>query len=161
MFLAYIQSTGAMTMMNSIKTAINSAAKFIKEIGALTRAGRALAFSTSENWPRQPTAHRDNFQHVMSVFERNGVNMKSAEQMVEGDSAIKLPEATTFLECRLLAQAELKAARSLLSMEISRYPTPIAGCDCQFNHLLAERRQISEALCALEVGTPVLNLKPA
>ena len=148
-------------MMNLIRTAIDSVTSSIKNTGALIRASRALASSIPENWPNQSTAHAKNFQHVMSVFERNGVDMKRAEQLVAGETAIMLPEATTFHECRSLAQAELKAARSLLSMEISRYPTPIAGCDCQFNHLLAERRQISKALCALEVDTPILNLKYA
>lgn len=52
--------------------------------------------------------------------------------------------------CLLAARTELKLARRLLNTEISDYPTPIAGCDVQFNHLLAERRRVTAALGALE-----------
>lgn len=48
------------------------------------------------------------------------------------------------------AHAELGAARKLLSDEISGYPTPIAGCDAQFNHLLAERQRVLAAIRSLE-----------
>ncbi|MEM9796183.1 MAG: hypothetical protein AAF919_06825 [Pseudomonadota bacterium] len=53
-------------------------------------------------------------------------------------------------EALTIARAELHAARSWLRDEISTYPTPISGCDAQFNHLLAQRRQIAMALDALE-----------
>ena len=48
------------------------------------------------------------------------------------------------------AQAALTAARDALNAEISGYPTPISGCDAQFNHLLAERQKVQKALHALE-----------
>lgn len=48
------------------------------------------------------------------------------------------------------ARAELKEAKAQLTREIRRYPTPIAGCDCQFNHLLAQRTKITAALRALD-----------
>lgn len=53
---------------------------------------------------------------------------------------------------RLLTQARasLKAAKRLLNTEISAYPTPISGCDAQFNHLLGTRQQVSLALYALD-----------
>ncbi len=44
----------------------------------------------------------------------------------------------------------LHAARSILAAEIGAYPGPISGCDAQFNHLLAQRAQVSRALEALE-----------
>lgn len=47
------------------------------------------------------------------------------------------------------AEACLKAARKALSEEIASYPTPISGCDAQFNHLLAERRRANAGLSAL------------
>lgn len=43
----------------------------------------------------------------------------------------------------------LKDAQKALFAEISGYPTPISGCDAQFNHLLSERHKIGEALVAL------------
>ncbi|WP_102107962.1 hypothetical protein [Oceaniglobus roseus] len=52
-------------------------------------------------------------------------------------------------ECITLAKAELQAARQKIATEISEYPTPISGCDAQFNHLLAQRQQVSAALEAL------------
>jgi hypothetical protein len=44
----------------------------------------------------------------------------------------------------------LKVARNALDDEIREYPTPISGCDAQYNHLLAERRRAHEALRVLE-----------
>lgn len=56
------------------------------------------------------------------------------------------------------ARQRLAAARHLIAEEISAYPTPIAGCDAQFNHLLAERQRVTDALAALSrqvfVATP-------
>ena len=48
------------------------------------------------------------------------------------------------------ARLELVAAREALKNEINAYPTPIAGCDAQFNHLIATRRQIGSALAVLD-----------
>jgi hypothetical protein len=49
----------------------------------------------------------------------------------------------------------LAAARAALDEEIRAYPGPIAGCDAQYNHLLAERRRIHEALAVLEAEVHV------
>lgn len=43
----------------------------------------------------------------------------------------------------------LRQARKHLNREIAAYPTPISGCDAQFNHLLADRQRISAALRSL------------
>lgn len=48
------------------------------------------------------------------------------------------------------AQKNLNFARTVLNTEISDYPTPISGCDAQFNHLLAERQKVHDALRALD-----------
>ena len=55
-------------------------------------------------------------------------------------------------DCLTVARAELTTARQLLAREISTYPTPISGCDAQFNHLLAERVRIAEALAQLDAS---------
>ena len=47
------------------------------------------------------------------------------------------------------AEAALETALRQLAEEINGYPTPIAGCDAQFNHLLAQRDRVSAALKAL------------
>lgn len=47
------------------------------------------------------------------------------------------------------AIAELRAAKTALSKEISRYPTPISGCDAQFNRLLSDRTRLNNALQAM------------
>ena len=54
------------------------------------------------------------------------------------------------------AHAALCEARDELDQEIRGYPTPISGCDAQYNHLLAERRRVHAALLALaeEVHIP-------
>ena len=48
------------------------------------------------------------------------------------------------------AEASLMSAQRMLAEEISQYPTPISGCDAQFNHLLSERSRIGAALTALQ-----------
>ncbi len=61
-------------------------------------------------------------------------------------------------DCLTVAKAELMLAKQLIEDEIHTYPTPIAGCDAQFNHLIGLRGSISDALRALEgprfVATP-------
>ena len=56
------------------------------------------------------------------------------------------------------ARTVLIDARSELDEEIRGYPTPISGCDAQYNHLLAERRRVHAALQALDqdvhIATP-------
>lgn len=47
------------------------------------------------------------------------------------------------------AERQLNLARKVLNTEIARYPTPISGCDAQFNHLLAQRQKVLDALGAL------------
>ena len=58
------------------------------------------------------------------------------------------------------AQNDLIAAKTILTAEINDYPTPVAGCDVQFNYLLGERQKILNALAALDadvfVPTPRL-----
>jgi len=44
------------------------------------------------------------------------------------------------------AASELKKARRLLAKEIARYPTPISGCDAQFNRLLSDRQRITDTI---------------
>lgn len=53
---------------------------------------------------------------------------------------------TTFSDCILVANAELKAARRMLDQEISDYPPPYSACDAQYNHLLSERRRVGRVL---------------
>lgn len=55
-----------------------------------------------------------------------------------------------FEEAIKIAKSELLLAREAIIDEISDYPTPISGCDAQFNHLLAERHRVLEALRVLD-----------
>ena len=55
-----------------------------------------------------------------------------------------------FQDCMLAARSELARARQLLNAEISDYPTPISGCDAQFNHLLGERQKVLAAISSLD-----------
>ena len=61
-------------------------------------------------------------------------------------------------DCLTVARAELTLARNLIQDEIRAYPTPISGCDAQYNHLIGLRGSVSDALRALEaprfVATP-------
>ena len=56
---------------------------------------------------------------------------------------------TTFEDSVMHAHDQLKLARSSLVSEIKNYPTPIAGCDAQFNHLIEEKARVTAALAAL------------
>lgn len=58
----------------------------------------------------------------------------------------------SYADCLTVARAELATAQRLLAAEISAYPTPISGCDAQFNHLLAERVRIADALSQLDAS---------
>ncbi|WP_415403927.1 hypothetical protein [Tateyamaria sp. SN3-11] len=58
----------------------------------------------------------------------------------------------TYADCITVARAELASAQWLLAQEIRSYPTPISGCDAQFNHLLAERQRVTEALGQLDAS---------
>ena len=64
----------------------------------------------------------------------------------------------THEDCLTVAKAELQQARKLLQEELRNYPTPVSGCDAQYNHLVGLRSSISEALRMLEaprfVATP-------
>lgn len=51
-----------------------------------------------------------------------------------------------------IARAALIRAQDDLTSEIRAYPTPISGCDAQYNHLLAERRRVHAALTALDAN---------
>ena len=48
-----------------------------------------------------------------------------------------------------MASARLQAEGKRIQEEISSYPTPIAGCDEQFNYLLERRSQIRRELALL------------
>lgn len=56
-----------------------------------------------------------------------------------------------YSECLVIARQELKLAQAALRREMAEYPTPIAGCDDQFNHLLDQSERVRNALAALEV----------
>lgn len=48
------------------------------------------------------------------------------------------------------ASRYLAQARDQLTEEIQNYPTPISGCDAQYNYLLAERTKVQNALRELD-----------
>lgn len=56
------------------------------------------------------------------------------------------------------AALDLQAARNLIMDEMRDYPTPVSGCDAQYNHLVGMRNALSAALDALSapqfVATP-------
>lgn len=60
----------------------------------------------------------------------------------------------------LIAHAEtcLHRAAQALGDEMRAYPTPVSGCDAQYNHLISERNRVHAALAALTgasfVATP-------
>ncbi len=63
------------------------------------------------------------------------------------------------------ARDALHAARSAIQEELRAYPTPVSGCDAQYNHLIGQRGAITAALQALEaprfVATPRIPFEGA
>ncbi|CUH46494.1 hypothetical protein [Ruegeria atlantica] len=57
-----------------------------------------------------------------------------------------------YSECLDIARQELKLAQAALRQDMADYPTPIAGCDEQFNHLLDQSQRVRNALAALEAS---------
>jgi hypothetical protein len=55
-----------------------------------------------------------------------------------------------FKDHMLNARANLDLAHQILKSEITNYPTPIAGCDEQFNFLLSESKKVKVALGSLD-----------
>lgn len=56
------------------------------------------------------------------------------------------------------AAAELRAAKNAIQDELRDYPTPVSGCDAQYNHMIGLRNAVTIALDALDeppfVATP-------
>ena len=49
-------------------------------------------------------------------------------------------------------RARLAQLQEAVAVEIRTYPTPIPGCDAQFNHLLERRTALNEALARLDAA---------
>ncbi len=49
------------------------------------------------------------------------------------------------------ATQALRQARALIDDEMRSYPTPVSGCDAQYNHLISQRSAIAQALNALGI----------
>ena len=53
---------------------------------------------------------------------------------------------------------ELRRANGLIHQELHDYPTPVSGCDAQYNHLIGQRDVIDDAIRTLAtprfVATP-------
>ena len=51
---------------------------------------------------------------------------------------------------RQINREDLLKRKAAIQLEINNYPSPIAGCDQQFNHLLEQRANIRKQLKELE-----------
>ena len=64
----------------------------------------------------------------------------------------------TYQDCLSAGVEELRTAQNLIRNELQKYPTPVSGCDAQYNHLIGLRNAVGEALEALNtlpfVATP-------
>ena len=49
-------------------------------------------------------------------------------------------------------RARLERTQAIVAAEIRAYPAPIPACDAQYNHLLARRAALSEALARLDAA---------
>lgn len=112
---------------------------------AMIRAGQEIAWQLQTAGPR-----RDQSGLLWRAYDKYGVVLRDTADRVENEMERKRAMVTTVEECVTLARAELRVAKAKVLREIRSYPTPIAGCDAQFNHLLSERTRISTALRALD-----------
>lgn len=82
------------------------------------------------------------------AIETSGTRPPAAasEMAAPSPTPAKAESAAAIVEA---ARLRLHEAQAVLDAEIRAYPTPISGCDAQFNHLLAERRRVRAALRAL------------
>lgn len=69
---------------------------------------------------------------------------------VEGSSTARSAQRGRELAGREALFSRLQAEKARIQLEISSYPTPIAGCDEQFDYLLERCRQVRRELAALE-----------
>jgi len=66
----------------------------------------------------------------------------------------------SFIEdLRVQIRGYLQREQTRINAEVGQYPAPIAGCDQQFNHLLAQRAAIKDELARLAVLEN--NISPA
>ncbi len=62
----------------------------------------------------------------------------------------------------MISKTEQKELQALKSVEtqLQSYPTPIAGCDEQFNYLLAERQRLTKRLSQIRDGIHFIRPSP-
>ncbi len=62
----------------------------------------------------------------------------------------------------MISKTEQKVLQALKSVEtqLQSYPTPIAGCDEQFNYLLAERQRLTKRLSQIRDGIHFIPPSP-
>jgi hypothetical protein len=120
-----------------------AALRQLKAYESMVRAGREIE-AVLRREARSGAPRADHHDLLRQSYARHGVDLGDAER----------PAEPTVEDCLALARAELQAARWRLTREIAGYPTPIAGCDCQFNHLLSVRAKIAGALAALDRDLP-------
>jgi len=148
----------------------------LRNLGAMVRAGREMEALLASAGASGTVPRSDWHDLLWRTFEKHGVDLHPGDPYHrdpyhrapyhrDRDPAPQQREfgvmGTTVEECITLARVELQVARTKLTREIASYPTPIAGCDCQFNYLLAARSKIAVALSALEQETQVPSPKRA
>lgn len=124
---------------------LNALDQRLRNYRAMIRAGQEIAHQLEIAGPRH-----DHSKLLWRTYGKYGVVLQEAARRPEVEMEGKKAMVTTVEECVTLARAELRVARGKLLQEIRNYPTPIAGCDAQFNHLLSERTRVSAALRALD-----------
>ncbi len=118
----------------------------LRNYRAMIRAGQDIVRQLEATGPRA----EDQSALLWRAYDKFGVVLQTTASSPEQEMERKKAMVTTVEECVTLARAELRVARAKLLKEIRNYPTPIAGCDAQFNHLLSERTRVSAALRALD-----------
>jgi hypothetical protein len=122
----------------------------LKKFDAMVRAGREMEILLRAEGSAGTAAKTDRSALLWRTFAKHGVDLRRGDAGAAAEQR-ESQDRDSSIEGRIaLARIELQLARTRLTKEIAGYPTPIAGCDCQFNYLLAARSKIAAALAALD-----------
>ena len=140
-----------------MRKAARAVGGWLRNHRAMILAGQEIAWQLNSGGSGFSLKSADHSSLLWRTYGKYGVVLRDAEPRLELQIERRRRMVTTVDECVTLARAELKVAKAKVTREIRNYPTPIAGCDCQFNHLLFERTRISAALRALESDRFAVN----
>ena len=156
-----INSIGVHGLADLARRSFNDLVIAVRQAGALAVAAREIDFTMDLEHGTGSSGPATLKLIIDDIYRKHGIETRPDSRNERVEPAMTQEITNDVEECLDLARTELNVARARLAREISTYPGPIAGCDCQFNHLLATRSKIAKALAALELDTRIPSPKRA